>query len=185
MMNWTAGDAADGLDGQVGQIGLEDWLASLMEQYGTDVQRLCCMVLCDYALAEDAAQETFLKAYRAALKGKLPDASGQKPWLLRIAVNTCKDARRTAWFRHVDRRAAPGEETVGAAGLDEAGRELFQMVLALPAKEKTAVFLHHYQGMNAEGIAQALGVSRATVYNRLKNAHRKLRAALEGDDWDA
>lgn len=79
----------------------EEKLESLMATYGTQVKRLCCLYLRDASLAEDAAQETFIKAWRslASFRGE----SSERTWLMRIAVNTCRDALRTSWFRRLDR----------------------------------------------------------------------------------
>ena len=77
-------------------------LSRLMAAYEKDILKLCCLYLRDAGMAEDAAQETFFKAYRALdrFRGECAD----KTWLVRIAVNTCKDMRRAAWLRFVDRR---------------------------------------------------------------------------------
>jgi RNA polymerase sigma factor (sigma-70 family) len=77
-------------------------LQRMIAQYGNALQRMCYVYLRDAALAEDAVQETFLKVYRHldAFRGE----SSEKTWLMHIAVNTCRDMRRNAWFRYVDRR---------------------------------------------------------------------------------
>lgn len=70
------------------------WLEQAMARYEESLLRMCFAYLGDAALAEDAVQETFVKAYRA-----LPDFRGEaqeKTWLTRIAINTCKDVRRGA-----------------------------------------------------------------------------------------
>ena len=84
-------------------------LRELMERYGTDLLRLCCMYLRDYQLAEDAVQDTFIKVYRGLdqFRGDAP----VKTWIIRIAVNTCKNIIRTRWFR-MERQELP--ETVHA-----------------------------------------------------------------------
>ena len=64
-------------------------LERLMAQYGTALLRMCCLYLRDYSLAEDAVQETFLKAY-ARLDTFRGDCSEQT-WLMKIAINTCRD----------------------------------------------------------------------------------------------
>ena len=66
-------------------------LILLMQRYELPVKRMCCAFLQDAALAEDAAQETFLRAYRA-LDGFRSESS-EKTWLMRIAINVCKDMR--------------------------------------------------------------------------------------------
>ena len=77
-------------------------LERLMAQYGTALLRMCCLYLRDYSLAEDAVQETFLKAY-ARLDSFRGDCSEQT-WLMKIAINTCRDMLRTGWFRYTDRK---------------------------------------------------------------------------------
>lgn len=80
-------------------------LNQMMLTWERDLTRVCCLYLRDAALAQDAVQETFLKAYRHmdAFQGR----SSEKTWLLRIAINTCKDMRRGSWFRFVDRAVTP------------------------------------------------------------------------------
>ena len=78
------------------------WLEEAMQQYEQSLIRLCFAYLGDLALAEDAVQETFLKAWKGycAYRGE----ASEQTWLMRIAINTCKDIRRSAYFRHTDRR---------------------------------------------------------------------------------
>ena len=77
----------------------------LITQHQTSLLRLCYVQLQDQALAEDAVQETFLKAYKGfdSFRGD----SSEKTWLTRIAVNTCRDFQRGGWFKHTDRRVTP------------------------------------------------------------------------------
>ena len=74
------------------------WTAeALIDAYGDELLRLCLLYLGDRQLAEDAFQETMVKAWRA-----LPDfrgESGAKTWLFHIAVNTCRDMLRSGWMR--------------------------------------------------------------------------------------
>lgn len=76
-------------------------LTRLVQQYQTNLRRTCYAILRDEELAKDAVQETFLKAYRTmdAFRG----ACSEKTWLMHIAVNTCRDIRRSAWLRHIER----------------------------------------------------------------------------------
>ena len=57
---------------------------------------MCYAMLRDAEQAKDAVQETFVKAYRAMDDWR--GACSEKTWLTRIAVNTCRDMRRSAWF---------------------------------------------------------------------------------------
>ena len=67
-------------------------LERLVQTYQTQLRRLCCMILKDVHLAEDAVQETFLKAYLGM--NRFRQESSEKTWLTRIAVNTCRDLLR-------------------------------------------------------------------------------------------
>ena len=80
----------------------DEWLEETMAQWEVPLLRTCYLLLRDTALAEDAVQETFLKAWRA--KDGYRREAGEKTWLMRIAVNTCRDMLRGGWFRRVDRK---------------------------------------------------------------------------------
>ena len=80
------------------EISREEAFTRMVTQYQGAIRRMCCLYLCDSAAAEDAVQETFLKAYRRmdAFRGE----SAERTWLMSIAINTCKDMNRSAWLRH-------------------------------------------------------------------------------------
>ena len=154
-------------------------LIRMVSEHQSALKNLCYMILHDEALAEDAVQETFLKAYKglASFRGDC----GQKTWLMRIAVNTCRDMQRTSWFRHEDRRVSPDmmyDEQ--AAQPDDEAAGLAQAIVALPRRDKEVVLLRYYQDMTIKEIAQTLGIAPSSVHNRLKRAEKKLRISLEG-----
>lgn len=157
-------------------------LYRLVEQYQTALLRLCYVSLGDRAQAEDAVQETFLKAYQA-LRSFRGDCS-EKTWLVRIAVNTCRDMQRSAWFRHIDRRVTPDQLPPASTPFEEKDEELTMEVMRLPRKLREAVMLYYYQDMGVGEIAASLGVAPSTVSNRLKMARKKLRTRLEGGRSD-
>ena len=158
----------------------EEKLRHLMDVYGDGLKRLCCVYLRDLGLAEDAVQETFIKAYDhidELLAGEIESA---KAWLMRIAVNTCKDYRRTQWLRHRSQTSPIDELPEAVLPTTNVSRELFLTVMGLPNKYKQVVLLYHYQNMTMEEVADALRVSRPAVSRRLKKAYELLRAELEG-----
>jgi RNA polymerase sigma-70 factor (ECF subfamily) len=156
----------------------EEQLMRLMDQYEVALKRMCCVYLRDASLAEDAVQETFVKAYKCleSFRGE----SDEKTWLMRIAINTCKDMRRAAWFRYVDRHLSL--ESIPAPSSDRTFEqaELVMDIMRLPRKYLEVVLLHYYQGLTTREIAQVLKIPYQTVSSRLKRAREKLRAALEG-----
>lgn len=153
-------------------------LIQLVNQYQGLLLRMCFISLRDMELAKDATQDTFLKAYRSldAFRGEC----SEKTWLLRIAVNTCRDMQRSAWFRHHDRRITP-EDLPQAIRLpdDDDDLDVLCHVMRLPPKLKEAVLLYYWQNMNVNEIAQTLGVTHSTVSARLKRAREKLHDVLE------
>ena len=161
----------------------EQTLVRMVNEYQSALKNLCYMMLHDEALAEDAVQETFIKAYKGLAKFR--GDCGQKTWLMRIAVNTCRDMQRSGWFRHEDRRVSPDMMPDTAAnGPDGESEELAQAIVALPDKYKEVVLLRYYQDMTIKEIAQTLGIAPSSVFARLKRAEKKLRVSLEGRDFE-
>ena len=153
----------------------------LIEEDQVPLKRLCYLYLHDQSMAEDAVQETFLKAYRA-LKDFRGEAS-EKTYLTRIAINTCRDMLRTGWFRHVDRRVSP-EDLPSRQETDPYHREVAAAVMNLPRKLREVILLYYYRGLTMEEIAETLEISQPAVSGRMKRAREKLKTELKGDGID-
>ncbi|MEG1196675.1 MAG: sigma-70 family RNA polymerase sigma factor, partial [Clostridia bacterium] len=127
--------------------------------------------------AQDAVQETFLKAYKAmaAFRGEC----NEKTWLMRIAINTCRDFRRSAWYRYLDRRITPEDLPLAASPEEEAHAELTAEIMRLPQRLQEVTLLHYYQNMTTREVAEALQIPQSTVSARLRRARLKLRTLLE------
>ncbi len=158
----------------------EEELLRLMDAYGGMLFSLCRMMLRDHHRAQDAVQETFIKAYKYL--NRLSEIQNEKAWLIRIAVNNCRDTMRTTWFRQVVRTvdiadlpeiAAPQREDVNDSPLLEA-------IQSLPTKEREVLLLYYWQDLTPEEIASSLRINRATVYRRLERARNSLKITLEG-----
>ena len=153
-------------------------LNELIIRYEKELLRLCCVILQDATLAQDAVQETFLKAYRSLPRFR--GSCSEKTWLIRIAINTCRDMRTSAWQRHTDRRVSVDRLPHPIVPANETRLALMDALLALPRKEREAVLLHHYHGLTQKETAQALGITQPAVALRLKHAYAHLRQELEG-----
>lgn len=154
------------------------WLEGAVVRWEKRLRRVCFAYLGDEALAEDAVQETFIKAWKGY--GRFRREADEQTWLMRIAVNTCKDVRRSAWFRHIDRRASLDALPEGAVPFTDRENAVTQAVFALPPKLRAAVILHIGQGLTAEQAAQALNISRSALFYRIKQARAILKRELEG-----
>lgn len=160
----------------------EQALIQLMSQHKTQLMRMAYMYLGDLSLAEEAVQDTFLKAY--AHMERFRGEASEATWLTRIAINTCKDVRRTAWFR--TRSKAVALESVAERGREDPVTDdtVLQAVMALSDREKQVILLRYYQCMTVPELAQALGISVACANSRLNRAREHLRSALKGWYFD-
>ncbi len=150
----------------------------LVGAYGTALLRIAFLYLKDDHLAEDAVQETFLKAYRTHQRFR--GQSSEKTWLTSILINTCKDMLKSAWRRHTDLSATMDEAalpTTGDAEPDE-NTQLLQFVMRLPPKLMDVVILFYYQDASVKETAAALNLSQGAVRVRLNRARAELKKAL-------
>lgn len=134
--------------------------------------------------ARDALQESFIKCWRH--RRELAEIENLKAWVFRVAVNTGRDVRSTAWRRR--RRALDnGDAAVVATDkgpeADAARREQLELVrgaLRRLRPEEQEVFLLRQNGtMTYEQIAQSIDIPVGTVKTRMRLALGKLREALQ------
>ena len=160
----------------------EEAFCDLVGRHQAALLRTCCCILNDPQLAQDAVQDTFLKAYKAF--GGFRKESSEKTWLMRIAVNTCRDMKRRAWFRLVDRRMPLDRLPEPSVPFTPRDDTVLQCISRLPQKEREAILLYFYQDLTLEEAGQALGVPRSTVNSRLERAKARLKKMLEGEEQD-
>ena len=154
----------------------------LVEHYQGPVRRMCCLCLYDRTLADDAAQETFLKIYRTL--DTFRSESTEKTWIMKIAMHTCYDMNRSGWFRFMNRRVTPDMLPEPVAASDEKDEELAAAVMKLPLRLREVILLYYYQGMKVNEIADVLGISQSSVSGRLNRGRGKLKDLLEGRELD-
>lgn len=154
----------------------------MMSLHGRSLLRVCYVYLRDMAMAEDAVQDTFFKAYLHF--GSFQGLCSEKTWLTQIAINTCRSILRKPWWKHADRSMnlenlqLPASDTVPADG------EVLRVVMQLTEKYRSAVLLYYYQELTTEEVAKILGIAPSTVLVRLKRAREKLKSQLEGWYFD-
>lgn len=176
-----AASSCEGSEENAMVLDSEGAMECLMSRYGREIKRLCCLQLGDWALAEDAAQETFVKAWRA--RTSFRGACSEKTWLTRIAVNCCRDIMRGGWLRHLDRRVTPEELPLAAPG-QMPDPTLRQALAALPGREREILLLRYYEEMSVGEIATMLSLPLNTVKSRLQRAKKKMKQRLEGWYFD-
>ena len=157
-------------------------METMIRQWGTSVLRTCFVCLSDAQQAEDAMQDTFLKAWRNLDQFEQRNGASEKTWLMHIALNVCRDYRRTRWFRHVDMSRALEDIPLHVNDSLPEDRELLMEIMALPDKLRQPILLYYYQDMTLEEIAEMLDTSKSTVHNRLRRAENMLKISLTGGD---
>lgn len=160
----------------------EQVFTELVDTYQTSLLRMCYLNLQDIGLAEDAVQETFIKAYRAL--SSFRNESNLKTWLMKIAINTCRDMQRGSWWKHINRAVTLDQLNSAIHPVSDDMISLNMEVAKLPMKLREVVLLYYYQDMTTEEIADALGIAPSTVSSRLKKAREKLRLAMKGVYFD-
>ena len=163
---------------EIGGSGRSE-LERLMEQYGSSLLRMCALYLKDADLAQDAVQETFIRAYRHIedYRGE----SSERTWLMAIAINVSRDMLRTAWFRHQSRSTDIDTLPEKPAEFEFPDNTVLTEVMNLPAKYREIVLLKYYQGLKLKEIASALGLTDGRVRSRLNKANELLRDRLK--EW--
>ena len=162
--------------GMIREQRLNEWI----EAYSDPILRTCFLYLSDRGQAEDALQDTWIKAWKHMDEYEKNNIANDKAWLLRIAVNTCKDYRRSAWFRHIDRSKVLDELPPQLAAAEPEDRSLTLTVMELPDRYKQVILLYFFQGLTMQETADALGTSQATVSRRLEKAKELLKGSLTG-----
>jgi RNA polymerase sigma-70 factor (ECF subfamily) len=156
----------------------------IVERHQRSVYRVCYRFLGNHEDASDAAQETFVRAFRslASFRG----GSSLSTWLYRIAVNASlsrRGARRALEpidpERHVDSGAESPEQSLSR---DEQRARVRAAISRLPARQRAALILRTYHDLTHEQIAKVMGGSVGTSKANVFHALRNLKALLGGTE---
>lgn len=146
--------------------------AKVYETYVDDIYRLCFSFMKNRMDAEDAVQETFLKYYYL---GKCFDSQQHlKAWLIVTASNHCKDMLKQWWRK---RKSIDGYGDVADAQEQQVD-EMMELVMQLPEKYKTPVYLYYYEGYNSKEIARLLHKPDSTIRTYLQKARKLLKSEI-------
>jgi RNA polymerase sigma-70 factor (ECF subfamily) len=158
----------------------------LFTRHAQAVFAFCARRTADLALAEDLTSIAFLEAWRHRDRVQTTEDGNALPWLLGIANNVARNARRgQRRYRAVLERlpapsvAAPAEHQAVARSVTEAGlRDALDAISALAEREQQVVMLVLWSGLSYEEAATALAIPVGTVRSRLARARAKLQIAL-------
>lgn len=155
-------------------------LGELAHKHQTRVLELAFRTLGAWDLAEDIAQETFLRVYRAAKRYK-PTAKFTT-WLYRIVVNLCLDEKRKRAKAGVPLEPDVHEKLSVSDDNPTEKEEMAALVRAavqaLPERQRLALILQRYEGLNHAEISEATGWTQSAVESLLVRAYANLRGKL-------
>ncbi|MBP1544139.1 MAG: sigma-70 family RNA polymerase sigma factor [Oscillospiraceae bacterium] len=154
-----------------------DSISSLFDRYSDMVYRISLNIVRNCEEAQDIVMDTFVALMKQA---QFNDEAHIKAWLIRTAENKSINVMKSARVRRNQPLDEVLENTLSAP-LSEGEHDLLDMVMRLPDKLKSTLYMFYFEDMKAEEIAQALGVSEATVYKRLERGRSSLKISLEGD----
>lgn len=165
--------------------GDEAAFAKLVEAYQRPVYNLCYRMLGDPGEAEDAAQETFIRAY-TRLETYDPTRKFSS-WLLSIASHYCIDRLRRRRFKWISWDDLPpwrwlpsdSPEPEEAALHREERQYLHKLLEALPPDYRLAVILRYWHEMSYEEIAEAMNTSLSAIKSRLFRARKMMASAAD------
>ncbi|MBT2291188.1 RNA polymerase sigma factor [Paenibacillus albidus] len=157
-------------------------LTTLMETYGEDVWNYAYFLARNRAVADDIAQETFIRAYKYlhSFRGE----ASVKTWLLQIARNRWYSYRSTAFVRRVTLKETVGLDLAVESAEEDFLRqslsgEVWGLVLSLPRKYREVLILQAHYGLTMDELAQTLGVSLSAAKSRLRRARRQMNDLWE------
>lgn len=156
-------------------------LADAFDEFAGPMLAVATRMLADRRLAEEAVQQAFVQAWRAAARYDPSRPLG--PWLFAIVRRTAVDAwrrERRHEARAIDDVAASDLPAIAPPAIEDASDawELRRALDRLPEGEREVVRLAHLEQLSHPEIAARLGIPVGTVKSRTHSAYRKLRAAL-------
>lgn len=152
---------------------------ALYHRNANHVYRVCYMFMKNSSEAEDALQDTFLRAMEKAppFKGE----GHEKGWFIVTASNICKNKLKY-WFRK--KRTGDNDRLEQIKHQDQYEFEVFDEILNLPVKYKTPIYLYYYEGYSSVEIAELQRMKEATVRSQLARGREMLRKTLGGEECE-
>ncbi len=165
-------------------LGDDAGVRAAYDAHGAELYRFCLRLLGDRGAAEDAVQETFVRAWRAADRYD-PARASLRTWLFAIARNVVIDASRVRASRppvaaqdgdHEPTTQDAVDRVLLACGLETALREI-------STDQRHAIMEIAYRGRTSADVARELGTSDSTVRSRLFYGLKALRTTMQQMGW--
>ncbi len=157
----------------------------IMRQHQEVVFRLAYLRLGDPDEAEDAAQETFIRAYQAL--HRFDTTKPLRPWLLQIALNLVRNRQRSlgrylaALQRWAQTDPYPDQEIEDVASDRQDSSMLWQAVKRLSQRDQEVIYLRYFLELPIDEAAESLAIPTGTVKSRLHRALKRLELVIESE----
>lgn len=161
--------------------GDQSALGRLVQRHQRRVLDIAYRTTGDRVLAEDIAQEAFLRVWRSA-ESYTPSAQFTT-WLYRIVVNLCIDASRKHKVLTVDEPAVAHPEVAASSCClerNDRAAAVRRAVTRLPQRQRVALVLHRFSGLSIRAVSDTTGWSESAVESLLVRAYASLRQTLTG-----
>ncbi len=157
---------------------MREQIQELMRQYQNNLYAVAFSICKNSEDAEDVVQETFIQYYTT--KNEFENEQHIRAWLIRVAINKAKNVNHTFWRKH----KVPLEEYMETLTFETPeSRNLFETVMKLPEKYRTAIHLFYYEDYAVKEIAGILKISESNVKARLSRGRKLLGQSLK-EEWD-
>ncbi|WP_175990060.1 sigma-70 family RNA polymerase sigma factor [Bacillus sp. Marseille-Q1617] len=165
-------------------------IESLIDEYEISITKLAYFYVQDWPAAQDICQDVFIKVYDAL--DQFNHQSSYKTWIYRIAINKCKDYKKSAYFRKstvVDKFHRFFNKEIAATPEQvllqtEEQTSLSAQIFTLPVKYREIILLYYYEELTTREISELLNINSSTVRTRLERGRQKLKTMLERRDKD-
>lgn len=148
----------------------------VISKYSDLVYRLALMKTGSRFVADDVYQEVFLKYMK--YQNHIMNEEHEKAWFIRVTINTSKAYFLSSWFK----KTVPMEQDFPF--ISTTSGALYEQVMRLPSKYRTALYLFYYEGYSIKEISTICKKSENTIKTHLKRGREHLKATLEGVEED-
>lgn len=163
------------------QEGNSDEFKAIVDAFDQRLYRIAWLITRDHGLAEDAIQETFVRAWKQLRS--LSDPSKLTAWLTRILINYLKNQRRRNTVPQAKIEAAVNVADPARADQPtlaaETAAEMSLAIAALPQDQRTVLVLRYFEELSLNEIVEATGWRLGTVKSRINRALRAARTQFE------
>ena len=147
-----------------------DGAEDILNKYGNNLYRICLVTLKNQADAEDALQDTLVRYLQKA--PRFESEEHQKAWLIRVAVNICRDMLRKRRYHQEELENIPVPQA------DEQQQSALDALLTLQEQFRIPMTLHYVEGYSVAELAKLLSLTQSAVKMRLSKGRILLREAI-------